>query len=356
MRGVLEGVRGPARDVVLLNAGAALFVAGRVARLADGLAAAAAAIDSGKAAQTLDALVRWSAAAPAERQGGRRRDGRHPGNTGRAARRDCRVGADHRRVQARARIRSRPLARAAGARQPGGQAFRDAIGREGRVNIIAECKRRSPARGVLAPTYAPAAIARGYEAAGAAAISVLTEPTFFDGALEHLEAVRAATSLPLLRKDFILDEYQLYEARAAGADAVLLIVAMLDRGTLARLAGRAAELGLAAIVEVHSSQELAVAADAGADIIGVNSRDLRTLAVDVTVCETLIEQAPRGCVMVAESGIRSRADIDRLAAAGYRAFLIGERLMTAADPARRWRACWARWTPPAGRSASGGDA
>jgi len=233
----------------------------------------------------------------------------------------------------RAHLPIETLARAAEQRRPGGGRFRDAIARAGRVNIIAECKRRSPARGVLARDYAPAEIARVYERAGAAAISVLTEPTFFDGALAHLEAVREATPLPLLRKDFILDEYQLYEARAAGADAVLLIVAMLDDGSLRRLARAAGDLGLAALVEVHSSRELESARDAGADIIGVNSRDLRTLAVDVRICDALIQEAPPGCVMVAESGIRSREDVDRLAASGYRAFLIGERLMTAPDPA-----------------------
>ena len=225
------------------------------------------------------------------------------------------------------------LSRAAARRRPDGARFREAIARAGRVNIIAECKRRSPARGVLARAYAPDAIARVYERAGAAAISVLTEPTFFDGALAHLEAVRAATSLPLLRKDFILDEYQIYEARAAGADAILLIVALLGDETLQRLADCARALALAALVEVHSPLELSAAREAGADIIGVNSRDLRTLAVDPGVCDALIQAAPAGCVMVAESGIRHRADVDRLAARGYRAFLIGERLMTAPDPA-----------------------
>jgi len=233
----------------------------------------------------------------------------------------------------RARLPIDEVARAAEQRQPDSRRFREAIARDGRVNVIAECKRRSPARGVLARVYAPSEIARVYERAGAAAISVLTEPTFFDGALTHLEAVKAATSLPLLRKDFILDEYQLYEARAAGADAVLLIAAMLDDGALRHLARRAGDLGLEALVEVHSSRELAVARDAGADVIGVNSRDLRTLAVDMLVCDALIQEAPPGCVMVAESGIRVRQDIDRLAACGYRAFLIGEHLMTARDPA-----------------------
>jgi len=224
------------------------------------------------------------------------------------------------------------LARAASCSEPEGRRFREAIGRSGRVNIIAECKRRSPARGVLAQCYEPAEIAKSYERHGAAAISVLTEPTFFDGDLAHLEAVGRATSLPVLRKDFIVDDYQLLEARAAGADAILLIVALLDPVSLMQLAGRAAELGLAAIVEVHSSRELAEARDAGADIIGVNSRDLRTLAVDLSVCESLAREAPPGALLVAESGIRSRDDIDRLAGLGYHAFLIGERLMTAADP------------------------
>jgi indole-3-glycerol phosphate synthase len=233
----------------------------------------------------------------------------------------------------RANVPLDAVSRAAEQRQPDGRGFREALARDGRVNIIAECKRRSPSRGVLARRYAPDAIARVYERAGAAAISVLTEPTFFDGALAHLEAVRAATSLPLLRKDFILDEYQIYEARAAGADAILLIVALLGDETLQRLARCARELGLASLVEVHSPLELAAAREAGADIIGVNSRDLRTLAVDPDVCDALIQAAPAGCVMVAESGIRHRADVDRLAARGYRAFLIGERLMTAPDPA-----------------------
>jgi indole-3-glycerol phosphate synthase len=231
----------------------------------------------------------------------------------------------------RARVSLDQLVRAAERRQPDGLRFREAIGRPGRINVIAECKRRSPARGVLARSYSPGQIAREYERHGAAAISVLTEPTFFDGTLGHLEEVREATALPVLRKDFILDEYQLYEARAAGADAILLIVALLDEALLLRLSRCAEALRLAAIVEVHSARELAAALDAGAAVIGVNSRDLRTLAVDAHVGDALIAAAPPGTLMVAESGIRSRADIERLAALGYRAFLIGERLMTAGD-------------------------
>ena len=198
--------------------------------------------------------------------------------------------------------------------------------------IIAECKRRSPSRGVLRADYEPVAVATAYEQAGAAAISVLTEPTFFDGDLAHLRAVRAAVRLPLLRKDFIVDEYQLFEARAAGADAVLLIVAALDPAGLRRLGARAEALGLDTLVEVHDDAELEAALQAGARIVGVNNRNLRTLAVDVHASERLIAKIPPGVVAVSESGLKSSADLRMLGAAGYHAFLIGERFMTAADP------------------------
>ena len=240
-----------------------------------------------------------------------------------------RTALDHRR----SRVPLDRVVRAAQRRTPGGHRFRAVLAREGGANIIAECKRRSPARGILARAYDPAAIARGYQRAGAAAVSVLTEPTFFDGALAHLEAVSAAVTLPVLRKDFVIDDYQIYEARAAGAGAVLLIVALLGEEELRRLVCCADALELAALVEVHTRTELQAAAAVGAGLIGVNSRDLRTLAVDVRVCEELIVDAPGGAIMVAESGIRSRADIDRLARAGYHACLVGERLMSAPDPA-----------------------
>ena len=203
-----------------------------------------------------------------------------------------------------------------------------------RINVIAECKRRSPSRGVLRAQYDPVAIARGYVAAGAAAISVLTEPTFFDGALDHVQAIRAtvADDVPLLRKDFIVSDYQLLEAKAAGADAVLLIVAALERRDLGSLAAGAARLGLDVLVEVHDERELTIAIDAGARIIGVNNRNLRTLEVDVEASERLIACMPREVVAVSESGLRTPDDLVRLRALGYRAFLIGERLMTEADP------------------------
>jgi len=224
------------------------------------------------------------------------------------------------------------LAKRAEARAPRPGLFTAALARTDRVNIIAECKRRSPSRGVLRPDYDPVAIARSYASAGAAAISILTEPTFFDGSLEHLEAVRAVVELPLIRKDFIVSEYQVLEARAAGADAVLLIVAALSPKELAELSGTAQSLGLDTLVEVHSADELSVAIDSGARVIGVNNRNLRTLTVDVHASEALMSMIPKGVVGVSESGLKSAADLSRLSALGYGAFLIGERFMTDPDP------------------------
>jgi indole-3-glycerol phosphate synthase len=211
-------------------------------------------------------------------------------------------------------------------------AFAAALSRADRVNVIAECKRRSPSRGVLRAEYDPVAIAADYAAAGAAAISVLTEPTFFDGSLDHLRAVRQAVPTPLLRKDFIVSEYQLLEARAAGADAVLLIVAALTSSDLETLASQAAAHGLDALVEVHNAQELDAAIAAGAKIVGVNNRNLRTLDVDVNASEALIARMPRDVIAVSESGLKSASDLRRLSGLGYRAFLIGERFMTDPHP------------------------
>ncbi len=222
-------------------------------------------------------------------------------------------------------------ARAAAA-APRGARFEAELGTAGRVNVIAECKRRSPSRGVLAADYDAVRIATLYAQAGVAAISVLTEPTFFDGALDHLAAVRAAVDTPLLRKDFIVDEYQILEARANGADAVLLIVAALDQADLVRLQRFAWGQGLATLVEVHDGEELSRALDSGARVIGVNNRNLRTLAVDVEASYQLAARFPKDVVGVSESGLKTRADLERLAAAGYKAFLIGERFMTDPDP------------------------
>ncbi len=217
-------------------------------------------------------------------------------------------------------------------RRPQGDAFRAALGSSNAPRIIAECKRRSPSRGILRADYDPAAHAAAYARAGAAAISVLTEPTFFDGSLDHLTSVRAAVDVPVLRKDFVVDRYQLIEAAAHGADAALLIVGALDDRSLTALLHEAAQLGLAALVEVHDAEELRSAIGAGAEIVGVNSRNLRTLSVDLSVLEDLIVRMPPSATAVAESGIRDSDDIRRLTAAGYHAFLVGERLIVEADP------------------------
>jgi indole-3-glycerol phosphate synthase len=248
------------------------------------------------------------------------------------------VAATRRTVEVReARKPMARLALLAGRANTRPGAFRAALSRAGRVNIVAECKRRSPSRGVLRTDYDPVAIAMGYRAAGAAAISVLTEPTFFDGSIDDLASVREAVDVPLLRKDFIVSEYQLLEARAAGADAVLLIAGALQPAELTRLMARSSDLGLDALVEVHSGDELTAALDAGADLVGVNNRNLRTLAVDLGVSEELIGRIPKGVTAVSESGIKTPADITRFMALGYRAFLIGERFMTMADPGEALR-------------------
>ena len=230
-----------------------------------------------------------------------------------------------------ARLRERVERAAADERKPRAP-FAAALSRPDTLNVIAECKRRSPSKGVLRAEYDPVAIARGYAEAGAAAISVLTEPTFFDGALEHLADVHAAVDVPLLRKDFIVSEYQMLEARAAGASAVLLIVAALTPGELRTLSQQARTWGLDVLVEVHSADELAVAVDADARIVGVNNRNLRTLEVDVKASETLIARMPKGVVAVSESGLRTSEDLIRLRGLGYHAFLVGERFMTTANP------------------------
>jgi indole-3-glycerol phosphate synthase len=221
---------------------------------------------------------------------------------------------------------------AAPPRAAAGVAFVHALTAGGPVRVIAECKRRSPSRGVLRADYDPVALARGYAAAGAVAISVLTEPAFFDGALAHLSAVTAAVGVPALRKDFVVDEYQVVEAAAAGAGAVLLIVAALDDAGLRGLLERADRWGLAALVEAHDAAEIARAVAAGARVIGVNNRDLRTLEVATATAEDLAARIPGECIAVAESGIRSGEDAARLAQRGYDAVLVGERFVTAPDP------------------------
>ena len=225
--------------------------------------------------------------------------------------------------------------RVRGAASP--HAFAKALESETRINLIAEFKRRSPSKGKINSQAEPAAMASIYESAGAAAISVLTEEDYFDGSLEDFARVRAAVGLPLLRKDFIVDDYQIYESAAAHADAVLLIVAALDDATLARLRAIAEdELGMDALVEVHTKGELDRAIDCGARIIGVNNRDLHTFAVSTATSALLAQSVPRNVILVSESGL-TPAEVRKLRAAGYRGFLVGETLMRARDPGRQLR-------------------
>jgi len=202
------------------------------------------------------------------------------------------------------------------------------------LGVIAELKQASPSRGVLRSDYRPREIAPAYEAGGAVALSVLTEEQFFQGSLTDLQEAREASRLPLLRKDFILEAYQVYESEAAGADALLLIVAALDDDTLRALIDLTGQLEMAALVEVHNQEEVGRAMAAGARIIGVNNRDLKTFEVDLETSLRLRPLIPAGVLTVSESGIGSAIHLDRLRAAGFDAVLIGERLITQPDPGR----------------------
>ena len=215
--------------------------------------------------------------------------------------------------------------------------FAKALAREGRA-IIAEVKKASPSRGVIRADFDPVAIARAYEAGGARALSVLTDAPYFQGSLAYLAEIRRAVALPLLRKDFTIDEYQIHEARAFGADAVLLIAAILDDAQLRHFQAVSRELGLDALVEVHTREELDRALAAGATLVGVNNRDLRTFVTRLEVTEELAPHVPDGVTLVAESGFRTRDELERLERAGARAFLIGESLMAAPDPGEALRA------------------
>ena len=210
----------------------------------------------------------------------------------------------------------------------------------GQVRLIAEVKKASPSKGLLVGDFDPVALANCYADNGAAAISVLTEVDHFQGSLEHLRMVKRAVAgrgVPVLRKDFLYDPYQLYEARACGADAVLLIVAMLDKVRLKELLDAAGSLWLQVLVEVHSQQELETALNAGAEVIGVNHRDLKTFKMDMSLSARLKPLVPQGKLLVAESGISSADDVQRLKQVGANAVLVGEALVTAHDTAAKVR-------------------
>jgi indole-3-glycerol phosphate synthase len=198
--------------------------------------------------------------------------------------------------------------------------------------VIAEIKKASPSRGVLIEDFRPADLARQYEQGGAAALSVLTDRDFFQGSVENLKIARAACKLPVIRKDFTIAEYHVYEAAAMGADAILLIVAILDEARLREYRELAESLGMDALVEVHDAAELVMARESGAKIIGVNNRDLRTFHVSLDVSRTLARDIPSNVIKVSESGIFTSEDVQSLQAAGFEAFLVGEHLVKSADP------------------------
>ena len=248
------------------------------------------------------------------------------------------VAATRRRVEeTRRKADLRALERQAEAHVPRG--LRKALAAKGRdgIAIIAELKKASPSKGLIRASFHPEELARALEGAGAAALSVLTDEDFFQGSLENLRKASAAVSIPCLRKDFIVDEFQLVEARANSADAVLLIVAALSQAELEKLAGGARERGLDVLCEVHEASELERALDAGCELIGANTRDLRTFKVDLQTAFDLAPKFPAGVVRVAESGIHSAEDVARLKAAGYHALLVGESLMRADRPGEALR-------------------
>jgi indole-3-glycerol phosphate synthase len=244
--------------------------------------------------------------------------------------------AEHKRAElAQGAARRGDLERLAASRCEGNKDYRDfrhALTARPPA-IIGEIKRASPSKGVLADRFDPASIARIYSNGGAAALSVLTDRQFFQGSLGDLEAARAAVSLPVLRKDFTLDEFHVIEAAAHGADAILLIAALLEEKEMRRLRELAAQYRMAALVEVHDAIELGTALDSGAAIVGVNNRDLHTFEVTLDTSLKLAQKIPANVVKVSESGIHSHADVARLAGAGFQAFLVGEHLMKSADPA-----------------------
>lgn len=215
---------------------------------------------------------------------------------------------------------------------PPPRSLRAALSIADRVSLIAECKRRSPGAGEIRPGLDPVALTRSYEEAGAAALSVLTDRSYFGGSNDDLEAIRAATSIPILRKDFTLDPLQVVEARAIGADAVLLIVRILSDDQLARLHAEATGLGMDVLVETHDAREVERAAALGATVIGINNRDLANFTTDLDTTLRLLDGLPDDVVVVSESGIRTAEDVARLGAAGVDAILVGETLLRAETP------------------------
>jgi indole-3-glycerol phosphate synthase len=240
------------------------------------------------------------------------------------------IAAKKRETEQLKKIHPLPVLREKAEALPPARDFRKALA-DSPCAIIAEIKKSSPSKGILAEDFDPAGFASAYAQGGAAAISVLTERMFFAGHPEHVREVKTATGLPVLRKDFILEEWQVCESRVLGADAVLLIAALLDEQRLRSLIRDVERLGMTPLVEIHSGEELETAASAGAGVIGINNRDLVTFHTDIEVSIGISARIPPGIISVSESGIRSRTDIERLLSCGIRAFLVGEALVRSRD-------------------------